>query len=63
MVCVLTVCHVLTNLGRRQKGFLGPVFETYHSKLDYIASLNFWIKTVKFPDNLEALKCNNHNNY
>ena len=65
MVCALKVGHVLTNLGRRQKGFLfvnlsDTFLQTYHSKFDYIASLNFWIRTVKFSDNLKALKCNNN---
>ena len=34
--------------------------QTYHSKLDKVTSLNFWIRTIKFPDNLKALKCNKY---
>lgn len=39
-----------------------PVCYTHYSKLDDVASLDFWIWTVKFPNNLKALKNNNNTN-
>ena len=35
-------------------------FQTYHCKLDYVTSLNLWIRTVKFSNNLKALKFDNN---